>query len=286
MAKTHSKFRNTSILFELLVRKIASDTISGVESGALNIIKEFFNKKSEISKELELHRTILEDKFQDKAKAEKFLDLVLEYRKKIDEKKLSNEKYQLVKKINETFDAVDFFKARVSNYKILASLHVLFESAIGKNLLPKDIINSKYTILEHITTKPSEKLEEIKNEVIDEYMQMDEDIRLLAYKMLVDKFNSTFGESLNEQQKLLLQKYINNITDSTSLREYVDQEIVKIKVFLAEKLETVEDDVTKIKLKEVTEQIPNFLQGTIINENHILSLLRYYSLVDELTKLN
>jgi hypothetical protein len=281
MATKHSKFKNTSIIFELLVRKIASDTLTGKDSPALGIIKEFFNKDAELTKELELYRTLMEDKFDDKGKAEKFMDLVLEYRRKLDNKKLSKEKFELVKCIKEKYDFDEFFKARVSDYKTMAAVHMLFESSTGKNIPPKELINSKFNLLEHIS-KSTVIVPETKDAVIEEYVQMDEDIRLLSYKMLVDKFNNTYATSLNENQRDVLRLYINNITDSTTLREYINKQLPVITEALTKSIQTIEDDVTKIKIQEVLNQLPNFLKGEIINENHILTLLRYQSLVEEL----
>ena len=48
----HSKYKNTGILFELLVRQIASDTVSGKDSAAINLVKKYFSK-SEITLSLE-----------------------------------------------------------------------------------------------------------------------------------------------------------------------------------------------------------------------------------------
>ena len=49
----HSKYKNTGILFELLVRQITADTLKGVDSPAINLLKENFVKS-----ELELNSVI------------------------------------------------------------------------------------------------------------------------------------------------------------------------------------------------------------------------------------
>ena len=72
---THSKIKNTAILFELLSRQVAADTISGVEaSPALSIIKEFFKADSALAKELMLYQTLLKEKYNNTEKANYLLN--------------------------------------------------------------------------------------------------------------------------------------------------------------------------------------------------------------------
>ena len=40
----HSKYKNSGILFELLVRQITADTLDGKDSKARRILREFFCK--------------------------------------------------------------------------------------------------------------------------------------------------------------------------------------------------------------------------------------------------
>ena len=50
----HNKYKNTGILFELLVRKITADTMSNHDSKAVNLIKKFF-VNSELAKENKIY---------------------------------------------------------------------------------------------------------------------------------------------------------------------------------------------------------------------------------------
>jgi hypothetical protein len=59
----HSKFKNTGVLFELLVRQVASDTLNNNDSKAIPLIKKYFAKSNELAKELNLYQTLVKEKF-------------------------------------------------------------------------------------------------------------------------------------------------------------------------------------------------------------------------------
>jgi len=282
MSKQHSKLKNTGILFELLVRKIASDIVSNKNTPANKIIKEFFNSSTELNNELQLYQTLIKDKFPGESFADKFIDKVLEARKKLDNKKLKEEKYALIKVIKENYDLDEFFKARVHDYKEYASIFKLFEDCLGNHVKPADIITSRATIIEHITNKKIS-TETVRSQLMMEYEKLDKDIRLLAYKSLVERFNDKYS-SLDDNQKSLLKHYINNVTNTTTLREYLNREIPKVKKEIESHLKYIDNKVIRIKLKEVTSQIENFMKGSLVEDKHILTLMRYYQLLKELKR--
>lgn len=279
----HTKFRNTGILFELLVRKIASDIVSNKNSQSNEIIKEYFSTKKELNKELRLYQTLLKDKFVNENQAERFIDKVLESRKKLDNKQLKQEKYKLIGEIKENFDLDEFFKARVENYKVHASVYKLFEDIIGNSINPADVITSRNTLLEHITNKKVPK-ETIRSQVMEEYEKLDKDIKLLAYKSLVERFNEKYSV-LNEKQKNLLKQYINNVSNTTTLRDYIDQEIPKIKEELQKHIDKIDDQIIKIKYDGITNQIESLLSGPLAEDTHVLQLMRFYQLEKEMKNL-
>jgi hypothetical protein len=283
MAKKHSKVKNTGILFELLVRQITSDIVSNRTTPANEIIEEFFKTGTELNKELQLYQTLVKDKFSKEKFADRFIDKVLESRRKLDNKKLKDEKYNLIKKINENYDINEFFKARVHDYKVYASVYKLFEDSIGNSIKPADSITSRATIMEHITnTKVSE--ESVRSKIMEEYKQLDNDIRILAYKSLIERFNEKYSV-LDERQKSLLKHYINNVSNTSTLREYIDAELPKVKEEINSYLKLVDNKVIQIKLKEVALQVENFMKGSLVEDRHILMLMRYYQLIKELRRM-
>jgi hypothetical protein len=148
----HSKFKNTGFLFELLTRQITLEILNGSEEKAKEIIKEFYGKGTEMSKELRLFNLLINEKYNTESKAEKFIDVVLEAHTKINYNTLQREKYNLIKSIKENFEINNFLSSPVTNYKILASIHKLFEGKKNDILDVKDVFDSKITIVEHISS--------------------------------------------------------------------------------------------------------------------------------------
>jgi hypothetical protein len=277
MAKLkHSKFKNTGILFELLVRQIASDTLSDKKCYATEIIKKHFKKGSEIAKELALYQALTKENFDSQYKAQEFLNIVLKERTKLNESILRRQKYNVIKSIKESYDIGDFFKYRVNNYKEMASTYKLFESTESES--PKDYVDCKSTIFEAITTN---KVVIKEDNVNEKYNKEPKEIRLLAYKFLVDSFNSKYS-NLSEDQKGILKSYINNIDNSGNLRKFVVAEVAKLRREL-KKLK-ITDKVTQIKLNETINLISELTKNKVVNENQVLALLRYHQLLQELRR--
>jgi len=272
----HSKFKNTGILFELLVRQIASDTLSDNTCYATKIIQNHFKKGSQLARELKLYQSLTKENFDSQYKAQEFLNIILKERAKLNESVLRREKYNLIKSIKNSYIIEDFFKYRVSNYREMASAYKLFENV--ESTSPKEYVDCKNTIFEAITTDKVVIKEEV---VSEEYSKQPKEVRLLAYKFLVDSFNSKYS-GLSESQKLILKNYINNIDNSDTLRKFVVSEVAKLRREL--KLIKISDKVTKIKLNETVNLISELTKHKVINENQILALLRYHQLLEELRR--
>jgi hypothetical protein len=276
----HSKFRNTGILFELLVRQIASDTLSNKDSAAVNLVKKYFNK-TELTKEYKIYQTLINSKLLSEAKAETFINTALDASLRLNKTILRKEKYNLIKEIKENYDLEEFFKAKINHYTQYAALFNLIESHSSTEFIdPKLIIDNKITLLEHITRKEVNK-EDVKDRVIEEYIKLDKGSRILAYRMLLEKFNTKYAE-LNDKQKNVLKEYINNVTNTVKLREFVNNNFNVIVSELKSIIPAIEDKTTQIKLTEIT----NFLQPLDKNQNvkdeNIISLLQFYQLLNEL----
>ena len=272
----HSKFKNTAMLFELLTRQITSDIISSNESVAIQILKKFFNKNTELIKEYKLYKTLCDEKLKSDTKANMLIEAVLKARRGLNKHKLQNEKYELIKTIKETFDIDSFFQTKVQNYKLLASVYKIFEYNELDN--PVEITKSRITILENITSKPN-------TNVITEDVaiaQEPKEVRLMAYKYLVEKFNAKYS-NLTESQKVLLREYIENVSNTNNLKSLVQTEAVTIKRLFTKNMHRVKDKSLKIKLQEVAGLLEEYENIKKVEENHISALLRYYSLIDDLS---
>lgn len=282
----HSKYKNTGVLFELLVRQITLEILNNTKTPvAQNILKEHFNSKTELAKELKLYNLLIKEKYNSENRAEKFIDLVCEeYVKKIDRKKVFREKYELVKKIKENFDTDKFFSSNLNNYKEFASVYKLFESKYSTNFDVKDIFNSKYTLVEHVMNSTvKNKEDKIETKSLHEYKEQEKDLRLLTYKILVENFNKKYN-TLNDNQRSLLKNYINNISNTSDFSDFVVTERNRVLSQIKEIHDKIDDRVTQIKLNEITSIISNFKPKKRIPDNYVSGLMLSYELISELTK--
>ena len=278
----HSKFKNTGILFELLVRQITLEVLNGDKTEkARKIVSTFFGKNTELSKEIRLYELLTKEKYSSESRAEKFVDTVTEAYGKLNHTKLLKEKYNLIKEIKSNFELDKFLTSPITNYKVLASAYKVFESKLMESYDIKDIFNSKTTLIENITSKPvSSKVGE-KDKLVETYKTQEKDLRFLAYKILIETFNKKYT-NLDESQKSLLREYINNVSNTTKFNEYVSKEIPKIVAELKGVDSKIKDKVTKIKLAETVSVLQKMKIGKVISDNQVSALMMSYELVKEL----
>ena len=222
----HSKIRNTGILFELLTRQITVDVLNNDEkAAAAKILKEFFNKKTQLGKEYELYRVLTTENYTSEIKANHLVDAVVKARQKLNSSQLKREKYNLIKEIKKNYNVSDFFMSRIPNYKVNASIYKIFDVDYDSN--PAGETESRYTIVEHVTRKQITNKKKDK-ELVEGYKKQEKDLRLLAYGILVEKFNKKYS-SLSQSQQKLLKEYINNISNTNSLKEFIESETIRVK---------------------------------------------------------
>lgn len=280
----HSKFRNTGLIFELLVKQIAADTLNGTDSAAVTILKNFYSNKSTLAKEYKLYEFIVKNKNVSQSKAEAIVSTITEVSRKLDQKILKTQKYELISAIKESYDVNEFFGMQVRDYKPLAALYCLLEAQNNDNLInPQILIDNKTTILEHLTSAPQNE-EEVKDTLIEDYSKYDKDLKLLTFKILLEKFNSKYRNLLPEQ-KNILKEFITSVNSQSRLRNLVNEEVNKIASAVRNLSSKVKDEVVKIKLEEVAKTIKPLSNKERINDNHLVNLMQYYDLVNELKSL-
>tara|TARA_R110002072_G_scaffold15834_8_gene62502 strand:- start:2216 stop:3082 length:867 start_codon:yes stop_codon:yes gene_type:complete len=281
----HSKVKNTGVLFELLVRQITNDTLNGLESSpALNIVKEFFGKTSTLKKELSLYNMLLREKFTNLEKGDRFLSAVLTERAKLSSASIKRQKYNLIKEIRNNYNLDNFFRTKISNYKVNASIYKLFEYHTSKELNnPKDIMLSRETIVEHIST--SVKKNSTDN-LIKEYSKQDKSVRLMGQKILLEKFNDKYGKALNTKQTSLLKEYINNVSDTDKLSSYINSAAKIERKKIVNFANKIDDKITSIKLLEVSNQLKKLSRIKSVNESYLSTMMNVYELSEEITNVN
>lgn len=280
----HSKYKNTGLIFELLVKQVAADTLSRKESPAIKVIKKFYTGNTALVKEFKLYDFILKNKGVGSKKAETIISTIVEISRKLDLDSLKKQKYELIKELKEHYDLEEFFSMKVDTYKPLAALYCLLEAQNTPDLLdPNVFVNNKTTILEHLTqTKHAEG--QVKDALIEEYSKFDKDLRLLTYKILLEKFNNQYKDLLPEQ-KNILKEFIVSANSSIRLRNIVNEEMLKLSNNISALKEKITDSVVRIKLEEIQKGITPVKNTQKVDDNHLVSLMQYYELVNELKNL-
>ena len=280
MKPKHSKYKNTGILFELLTRQITSETISNTQPKAVGILRKFFGNNSVLLKEYQIYHALLNKKFTKEVNDNVLIETLMNAHNKLNKSILRRERYNLVREIKDTYNIEDFFKAKIPNYKVYASVFNLLEN---KSASPMSIVDSKVAILEHITDKnlPNKPKKEM---VMEEYEKFDKETRALTYKMLMEKFNDKYS-GLEENQRILLKEYVFNVSNSPKLKSFINKEITAVRTEL-ETLAENTDQVTKIKLTEVKNLIKPLCKKSSVHDDNVINLLNYYELINELKSLH
>jgi hypothetical protein len=279
MKVKHSKYKNTGILFELLTRQLTSDTIAGNQPKSLSFLKKHFNSKTELLKEYKIYHTLATQKYSKDSQASMLIEELMKAHDKLNKSQLRREKYNLIKEIKDTYNVNDFFKAKITDYKVMASIFNLLEN---NEATPLSIVDSKVTLLEHITRKQTSIK---KDNILENFSKQDKNTRLLTYKVILEKFNDKYSE-LQDNQKTLLKEYVNSVTNSPALKSYINQEIKEVKDLLTKYSKKVEDKAVAVKLTETKEMIKPLCKKSSVNDDNVINLLNYYELVNELKTIH
>ena len=277
MSIKHSKFKNTGLLFELLVRQITSDTLEGKNSTAINILKKYF-VNTELGKEYRLYEQVTAYKNLTEAKADMIINTLIEASTKLKRSEIRKQKYNLVREIKDGYNVEKFFKAQVTNYKVFAALNNLIENQSSEKVAPETVINNKLTILEHLTKTP---IVIQADELMEEYKGYSKDLRILTYKMLLDKFNEKY-DHLTGKQKEVLREVITSVDNTDKLKEYYNSRITEVQSLLEGKITSIKDEVLKIKITEIIKYVKPLEKTEKVTNDCIINLLQYYELVNEL----
>jgi len=280
----HSKYKNTGILFELLVRQITTDTLDGKDSLAKDILKKYF-VKSELGREYKLYETLLKKTSLTEGRANVVVSTLIDSSKALNRGAIKRQKYNLISEIQKHYNINEFFNHKLPNYKIYAAFYTLLEITNTPEAVdPEQTINNKVTILEHLTAA---KITEgkVRDEVMSEFEKADKDVRLLAYKMVLENFNEKY-DTLHPKQKSILKEYITSIDNTPRLREFYTNKVTEIKSELATLNKKTKNPTTKIKIDEIITVINPPAKNAKITDNDLVDLLQYYDLINELETVN
>lgn len=279
----HSKFKNSGVLFELLTRQITSDILAGRdETFTKNLMFKYFNESKELGREFQLYNFIAAQSSKNSQTADRILDVVLQTRSKINDRELNKQKYNLVKEIKEKYNIDEFLKNKIPNYKLYASVYKLFEN---QNLNEvkfdvQELVEAREYVIENLT-----KDKKSDSQPLDLYSSQPAEVRLIAYKFLIENFNKKYSNLLPDQKRLL-KEYITNVSNTNKFTEFVNEEYKRVASILKENVLNISNnEVIKIKLNETITQLSNKSISGLVKENQLTSLLTAYELVEELQKI-
>ena len=281
----HSKYKNTGLLYELLVKQITSDLVARKDSPAVNILRKYFgNKESALTQEFGLYKTIQESRGMSTVKADSLISAALRASKRINLAELKSQKYAIISEIQKNYDLESFFSVPVADYRMLAAVYCLFEAERSTDLIdPQSIVTNKVTLLEHMTSR-FQSQDQVKDALIEEFSNYDKDLRLLTFKVLLEKFNNKYADLLPEQKQVL--KQFITLGPSKRLREFINEEFTKLSTALTEYLQKFPQSIEKIKLQEAIKIINTPVAPTEkVSDTHLVNILQFYELLNECKKV-
>ena len=272
MKHRHNKKRNTAFLFEILIKELTRSIIKEDLKNKkiiLSLIKENLNKESVLGKELQLYKSIIDSSSVSKNIAEKIVSEVKRRYSLLDQKEVFRKQSAVIKKINKLLPK-DIYNNYVPQYKKIASI----SQYLNENLGAKEKVFLEERVISFMTSET--KLAEDKNRYSTDK---------LVYTKFVENFNDIYGESLIEEQKELLNKYITSLDDNgLEMKIFLNEEIARLKNALVSIAESPSyDEKTKDKLNEVFSSMDNFRQKEI-NTEMLGSMLKIQNLIHEASK--
>ena len=279
----HSKYKNTGILFELLVRQITTDTLEGKNSPAKDLLQKYF-VKSELGREYKLYESLLKRTSLTESKASITISTLLESSKSLNRGAIKRQKYNLINEIKKNYNLTHFFNHKLPSYKPFAAFYTLLELDNSSFPNPNQQIQNKITILEHLTVAPI-KESKVRDEVMEEINKSDKDTKLLTYKILMEKFNGKYN-GLADKQKSILKEYINSIDNAPRLKEFYTDTVQEIIEDLKTLNKKTRNKSTKIKITEIVSLIKVPAKNSKLKDKDLVDLLQYCDLVNELETAN
>ena len=265
----HNKKRNTAFIYEALVREIVKQSVAKnneKRNAAIQIMKEAFAPKTELRRELDLYKTLMDNNNLQEKIAEKILMETKTQHSKVNQEQLFKEQSITISKINKQLSK-EVFNNFVPNYKYLATLSQIFGSSEG----PKTKVLLETQVVERLTSNPAEKTQ-------------TPQVSTLVVKTFTKRFNDSYS-TLLESQKQLLSNYISSFADNgLEFNFYLSEEIGRLKE-VVQSAQTLEESQKDETIKENLSKVHDILASINrepINKNTIYKVLQVQELEKEI----
>jgi hypothetical protein len=238
-----------------------------------------------LGREYKLYETLLKKTSLTETKANIVVSTLTDSSLTLNRGVIKRQKYNLISEIQKNYDLNEFFNHKLPNYKVFAAFYTLLEiTNTPQAVNPVQTINNKVTILEHLTAAQI-KESKVRDEVMDEFSKADKDVRFIAYKMLLESFNTKYDD-LHQNQKLILKEFITSVDNTPRLKEFYTNKVIEIKEELTSLNIKTKNEVTKIKINEIISMITPPAKNSKVTDNDLVDLLQYYDLINELETVN
>jgi hypothetical protein len=146
------------------------------------------------------------------------------------------------------------------------------------------MVDCKVVLLEFLT-KQNVNSDNVEEDILKEFQAYDKDLRILTYKVLLEKFNEKYN-SISSEQKQILKEFINSVDSTPELRNFYNAKIVELKEHLSKSIKTIQDPATKVKVEEITKHLVELDKTAKVNDDNLVDLMQYYELIQEIKKSN
>lgn len=265
MKLKHNKKRNTAFVYEILISELSKASMYNLQErkkDVLKILKGFFFKGSLLREELEIYRSFeglsgVEEKTIEK--------IILEARNSamsLDHKNTHEAQTKVINLINKKLGST-VWNNFVNEYKRIATINQVVFSKTS----PKKQVFVENKLVKLLTVSQEEEKKPFPN------------INKLALKTFLQRFNEQYSETLGENQKSLLNKYVTSYKDDgLELKLFLYEEIDRLRETLQEQISSNNENSPKLKM--VLEKI-NSYNNKKLDKKLVTEVLKIQSLVGE-----
>ena len=278
MSKSHNKKRNVGIIYEQLLRTMANALISDETEKyqtTLKIIRTNFAPGTQLYREFRLFNALVKTTVDKESLAIRILQEAKTAALGFDRDQLRKEKAALIKDINYSLSDPSFYSQRINEYREYATIQTLlndWRSGTPMNLARvADYENKVCNFL--LTEKNDETLSVLR----------DDNVSGLTVRLMTEKFNSRYGQQLNDDQQTLIREYVFSTQrgDTAQFRGYLNE----LKQTLTEELEifskACDNQILNEKMDRVSSAVTS-LDTSSINDDTVTRFLLVSQLKSEI----